>query len=140
MLDRTMKEVVDIQNELNARKNAAMALRQNLTHGEILVSPRPYWLLPLIPCDRSTRSLHGTTPYKKMLNSIRRKLQGRSTQTITPMCSIVRNSGSVLFSVMLLSYSLSDTFCHKKSLKNDGAMPPLKSVIPRGSYHNQTPL
>jgi hypothetical protein len=37
MLDKTMKEVVDMQNELNARKNAAMGLRQKLTHGEILV-------------------------------------------------------------------------------------------------------
>jgi len=41
MLDKTMKEVVDMQNELNARKNAAMGLRQKLTHGEILVSSTP---------------------------------------------------------------------------------------------------
>ena len=36
-LDKTMKEVVDMQNELDARKNSAMGLRENLTRGGIIV-------------------------------------------------------------------------------------------------------
>ena len=37
-----MREVVDMENELSARKNAAMALRQSLTRGEVIVCPAFY--------------------------------------------------------------------------------------------------
>ncbi|KIM20242.1 hypothetical protein M408DRAFT_145661 [Serendipita vermifera MAFF 305830] len=43
MLDKTMRDVVDMQSELDARKNAAIGLRERLTKGEVIADPVTIW-------------------------------------------------------------------------------------------------